>query len=896
MPSAGQTLFKADGLNYEVECAEPGAFSAVLAADQPEELPLTVRVPSTVQIGEYTVPVTGIRLDWVNDHSLVERLVLPSSVRVLMEMTVPFAADVHLKALEVGDDHPLWRSEDGVLMTRDRSTLLFCPPARTDTLYISEQTVRIAPGFVLGGPCRVPDMHPVFESEDGILYARGKAFLLACPPTCGGTFVVAEQVQEIGTCAFWNTPQIKRFKVEAGNRTFVEKDGVLFTRDSTVLCAFPGKKSGTYRVPLGVTSVRPAAFAANRGVRTLIFQSPLDASLLAPLLCRSVREIRLPGLSGDMERAVCSSPQIPFSGLQKLFWGCMSLEEVCVTEPSSTLYTVDGVVYGTCRTAGGRLENSLLFCPVAKKGRLYIDKGTEQINGYACRKCRRLTSVVFPQELRCISFAAFEDCDGLSGLKYLPENISIEEYAFAGCSALAEVGWPASIREMGLDALAGTKWLRGQPDGVVCVSDIAYGFKGEMPADYTLSLPDHIRTVTSRCFSPLGRKWGGEHVFSLFRLNQVVVPARMQTITPDVFAGCERLQSFVSLSASGPLSVVEGVLFDRGGTRLLIYPAGKESEVYGIPSSVEMIARGAFSSAKNLKQVEIPASVREIAENAFISCSSLAKVLCASDQVHVSGSGVVFSNCLRLDSAVFSSDVQNAGDLFRGCTALANIDFGNGVTDIADRAFEGCTSLKQVKWSRRLRSVGRMAFYGCVALETIVLPDSLADLQEGCFMQCRSLKTLVLPLGLERMDANPFAGCDRLKTIHVAEDNSRYRSYNGVLYADREGEKELILYPADREGVAYTVEAGTKVIGAFAFEGCRKLESVNLRDEVYEMRTHPFGGCERLKELIVQTELPPMTKNAFLGPVGDRCKLMVPKGCAANYMMWQRFFSVIEEE
>lgn len=887
-----QTLFEAGGLNYEITCTAPDVYQAVLSGCQTRPLGTIVCVPPTVRVEGHLIPVTGVRLDWANEQVHVERLELPSTVTELKEMGVPFDENVRLKEVVVGSDHPLWQSQGGVLYSRDMSTLLFCPPARTDTLYITGQTMSLSPSFALSGPCKVAEGHPVFESADGALYARGGVYLLGCPATCERTFVVPENVRDIGLYAFWNCSRITGFKVEAGNQFFMAEDGVLFNETGSVLYAFPGKRRGAYNVPKHVTSVRAAAFAPNTGLKKLVFHSMPDAQSMMPLVCRGVKEVHLSGINGEDKNSLTPKEA---DGLLRFFKGCERLERVEITGSRSSLYTQAGVVYSdSLQTDTGRIR-ALLFCPVARKGTLRVKQGTEEIYPGACRRCRKLTAVSFPTEMRRVSSFAFEHCSAMRRAGGLPDGVQIEACAFAGCMDLAVVDWPDALSVLGRDAFSGTNWLNSQPDGLVCVADFVHVLKGRLPEASKLVMPAHAKAITPGCFSPYRRIWGGVEQFDFSHVTEVTIPSAVSSVDPFTFAGCSGLQSF-AVAADGQMSVVDGVLYNKEKTCLLVYPAGKPERHYEMPGTVSRVSTSAFCDVRHLQEAVVPASVQWMESGAFVHCRQLSRVVCASDKSTTWGQDPVFADCPQLTSVVFTDEVKRVGNIFRGCTTLEQVKFPANPTQIVDRAFYGCTSLKVLNWSERLQTIGRMAFYGCRSLERLDLPEGVTTLKEGCFMQCEALQEICLPKSLVHMEQNPFVGCRQLKRVSVPENPAGLTAYDNVLYARQDNELELKIYPAGRDGSAYTVEKGTKKIGAFAFGNCNLLRFVDLRDEVYEMAAGVFDGCTQLKELHVGTELPPVSQGTFGTRVGEDCLLLVPKGCAGNYASWKYFFPKIVDE
>lgn len=76
-------------------------------------------------------------------------------------------------------------------------------------------------------------------------------------------------VTSISEKAFWNAG-LTNIAVDSGNTAYCSVDGVLFSKDKTVLCCYPAGKGGTsYTVPDGVTKVGAYAFYKCSGLTSV---------------------------------------------------------------------------------------------------------------------------------------------------------------------------------------------------------------------------------------------------------------------------------------------------------------------------------------------------------------------------------------------------------------------------------------------------------------------------------------------------------------------------------------------------------------------------------------------------------------------------------------------------
>ncbi len=73
--------------------------------------------------------------------------------------------------------------------------------------------------------------------------------------------VIPDNVTSIGTEAFSGCTSLESISVSSENKMFASVDGVLFNKNMTKLCAYPGGKAGAYSIPAGITSIESLAFS-----------------------------------------------------------------------------------------------------------------------------------------------------------------------------------------------------------------------------------------------------------------------------------------------------------------------------------------------------------------------------------------------------------------------------------------------------------------------------------------------------------------------------------------------------------------------------------------------------------------------------------------------------------
>lgn len=132
---------------------------------------------------------------------------------------------------------------------------------------------------------------------------------------------------------------------------------------------------------------------------------------------------------------------------------------------------------------------------------------------------------------------------------------------------------------------------------------------------------------------------------------------------------------------------------------------------------------------------------------------------------------------------------------------------------------------------------------------------SVTEVDNKAFDKCPELKEVVVPKTITYF---PFINeSPKVESVTVAEDNPRYRSLDGVLYAIRNwyasGEKdgctELQYYPPAHPGEHFVFPEFVESIAVRAFSGCEMLRSVVLSDKVSRIPDDTFKNCVNLESI-----------------------------------------------
>ena len=246
--------------------------------------------------------------------------------------------------------------------------------------------------------------------------------------------------------------------------------------------------------------------------------------------------------------------------------------------------------------------------------------------------------------------------------------------------------------------------------------------------------------------------------------------------------------------------------------------------------------------------------------------------------------GVKGSKCL-----VYNDDrTQIIGCKDNDCETIV---IPEGVTAIAEKAFEKNKLIKTVIFPESLIKIESCAFSGCSGITQITLNDYLEEISFEAFGKT-GLTTIELPGKVRYISPSAF-DCE----MQVSTVNTKFSSLAGVLY--NYSKTKLIYYPSGKRGDYYDVPKGVLDIGFFAFRNS-SLRSISLPDSINKIDSFVFMDCDNLNELTIHVEDPneiEINKYCFVGLDKSKCKLIVSKGCKANYSSHEMFkdFLSIEE-
>ena len=483
---------------------------------------------------------------------------------------------------------------------------------------------------------------------------------------------------------------------------------------------------------------------------------------------------------------------------------------------------------------------------------------------------------------------------------------SIGNYAFYNCVSLQSVQIPDSVTSIGEEAFQSCGGLTSItiPDGVTSIGGWAFQSCESLK---NVTIPNGVTSIEEGTF------------YGCTGLTGITILDGVTTIGNYAFEGCKGLTGFTVSAGNPAFSSVDGVLFNKARTELVIYPGGKGG-YYSIPAGVVSIKNGAFRGCENLTGVMFPDSVTSIGGDVFYQNTKLAGIsVDANNPLYSSVDGVLF-NKVQTELITYPAGksgssysvpagVTSIGFAAFSCSSLNEVMMREGVISIGSSAFAGCTSLKEIKIPNSVRDIGYWAFNECSSLTSIAIPEGVTSILSGTFFGCTSLRTITIPVSVTSVGTDAFAncgsltvvnytgseedwakilfapyGCERLKNATVHFDYIAIMAYGtcgenltwtlniqgkllisgeGAMY-DYDAEEDAPWCYDYRDNVkSVEIEDGVTSIGEYAFRDCVGLETVTMADTVNSIGLTAFGGCSALKDVSFSGSLTEIEAYAF---------------------------------
>lgn len=663
-----------------------------------------------------------------------------------------------LTDLTVSENNPNFSSVDGVLFSKDKTTLVYYLPTREDAEYT------------------VPD---------GTKEIADKAFSENVSLT---KVTLPASLERVGANAFSNCMSLETVSFAAESKQLVIDDRA-FNNTAVSSVSLPAGVSALGDEVFTNSALAEIEFAANSSLTALGNNVFSNTDLVNVTLPAGLRVL---GNSVFRNCTLLESAVLP-EGLTTMgdatFYGCSALTSVSLP---STLHTMGTETFYGC--------SSLTRITFAANSQI------ETLSYDTFSGCTSLEEIELPASLTEIagkdtenssSYGLFQNMTSLKRVTFAEGSkcLVIGASAFEG-SSLESFTIPSSVTTIGSRAFASTKLTQiSIPRTVTRMDNYAFS---------SCTLLEEVRIEAGLVAIP---EYAFQNNTALVSVN---IPSTVTSVAATAFNGCTALKSINLDSANTALTVEDGVLYNAAKTEILFMPAAIES--FRIPAELTTSNLPAIlSGAAGLEEITveegnpvyrasggalydmnwnlllIPAAmtefvipkevtsltVRDANENTLFYGKAI-KTITYEDgrtqglqiQSGAMGQGV-FVGLSALESAVLPDDTVIGAYAFFHCAKLTSVTFGAGTGTIGANAFAG-TGIKNLSITEGFTSIGKEAFLSCTALAAVTFPASLTSI-----------------------DATAFSGCTALAEIKLNEGSNSFVLENGVLY--NKDKTEIIL-------------------------------------------------------------------------------------------------------
>ena len=479
-----------------------------------------------------------------------------------------------LERIDVDKNNMKYSSKDGILFDKYKLTIIKYPSNKRDiTEYVIPKTVNNI-------------------SE--------KAF---CKCTALINVTIPDSVTSIGSDAFYGCTALTNIVIP-NNVTSIESyvfsgctslTNVIIPDSVTNIenNAFRGCTSLTNIViPNNVTSIESYVFSGCTSLTNIVIPDSVTSigssafsgctSLTNIVIPDSVTSIGSSAFSGCTSLTNIVIPDSVTSIGSYAFYGCTSLTSIVI--PDSVTSIGSSVFYGCALLTSVTIPDSVT-----------------NIGGNAFYGCTSLTNMTIPDSVTSIGSNAFSGCTSLTNMT-IPDSVtSIGSYAFYGCTALTSVTIPDSVTSIGNSAFYGCTSLINITIGrdvTSTLDDIFDSYNklerinvSEENTKYSsiqgilfnkekstiIKYPSNKNDISNYEIPStveIIEKYAFQNCTSL---TSVTIPDSVTNISGSAFIGCNKLERINVSENNDTYSSVDGILYNKEKTEMLIVPEGNKS-------------------------------------------------------------------------------------------------------------------------------------------------------------------------------------------------------------------------------------------------------------------------------------------------------------------------------
>ena len=400
---------------------------------------------------------------------------------------------------------------------------------------------------------------------------------------------IPASVEKFDANFFDGTTSLTEIYVDPKNKKFSSVDGVLFNKEKTQLVLYPsGKAADKYVVPSSVKTLNYSAFVGAK-VKEVVLPPELDSINAGTFTKSEIQTINIPkSFAGWISSSAFNQAN--------------NLTAINVATGNQSYFSKEGVLY----SLDGK---SLIRYPIAKSGTSFVvPEGVESIETSAF-EFTSLTSILLPSTLKTLGFSAF----GESKIERLaiPANTQISEsYQFFGLK---------SVKSISIDPANESATVK---EGVIYSKDLTkIIYFPSFLETQSFTIPTNVKEIDISAFvgSSLKELSFTSDLKNLSflgwwesKIETINISASFVSFSEDLFDYAPNIKYINVDPNNANFSSVEGILFNKGKTKLIRIPVQHPTLDYVVPDSVEQLSEGALYNNQNISKIVFGPKVTSI--------------------------------------------------------------------------------------------------------------------------------------------------------------------------------------------------------------------------------------------------------------------------------------------
>ena len=650
---------------------------------------------------------------------------------------------------------------------------------------------------------------------------------------------IPASVNEIGDNFGCYSEKLNTIKVSKNNQEFTDENGVLFTKDMTLLKVYPcGKKDETYNIPDGVETIGYDAFCYAYNLTNVYIPDSVTKLDNYAFDSSELKEIYIPDSVVDFGDYESDSYTFEY---------CSNLEKVRL--PQNMTYIPHGIFEG-CESLSD----------------IEIPDSVETIYAGAFYGCSSLKEIILPAGLTSIKWSVFSYCHNLTNI-VIPQSVEeIGGYAFSRTS-ITSFEWPESVTEIRDGTFEGCQSLTNIiiPNNVTSIGSYVFSEHTKLT---NITIPESVESIGQETFKECST------------LTNIVFAGDIDSIGQNLFLRCDNLWDVwfnektmedVQNMDNYPWALQKDCRI-HCKDRDIIVPKLTSTFTFSDGHSEEILIEGEldarFQNRSDLINVELGDKITSIGTLAFGGCRGLTTII-IPDSVRSIGSHA-FYGCKNLTNVRIPNKVTNIGYwTFRDCYRLTSLTIPASVLNIENEVFAGDPNLTTINYTLkqdqtaedRKQEIINMLTSSSFNTSQITTWNIITEEVESTNPQ--QLSTTRKKINTTEQETDINTSSDQ------PQQNSILSNVSTFTFKDEHTEEIDIektmdnRFQSNNELVSVSFGTNISVISERAFSGCQALTNIIFNNNLLAIGGYAFYNCNSLENINLPTNLTTIARFAF---------------------------------